>query len=191
MSDVYNEPMLTKFYPNEYRESVFDVDLDALKNAGIEGLVVDLDNTIVARDSHTPPAGLSKWLKDAKAMGFKICILSNNWKTRVSRIAAQLGLPLVARAVKPRRKAFMLAMKEIGTAKKATAVIGDQIFTDIFGGNVAGTYTILVAPISDHEAPHTKVLRRFERVIMRSYHRRASTRPTVKGGRQRSDENNR
>lgn len=164
--------MLTKLYPREYCKSVLDIDLEALKRLGIRGLVVDLDNTIVARDSHVPTDELKSWLARAKSMGFKLCILSNNWMNRVSRIAKQLDLPLVARAAKPRRKAFTQAMDEIGTTVETTAVIGDQIFTDVLGGNLAGLYTILVVPISDREAPHTRVLRRLERVIMRNYHKR-------------------
>ncbi len=164
--------MLTKLYPREYCKSVFDIDLAALRKSGIRGLVVDLDNTIIARDSHVPTEELKKWLADAKEMGFKLCILSNNWMNRVSRVAKQLELPLVARAAKPRRKAFMQAMSEIGTTVEETAVIGDQIFTDVLGGNLAGLYTILVVPISSREAPHTRVLRRLERVVMRNYHRR-------------------
>ena len=164
--------MLTKLYPREYCNSVFDINLEALKESGIRGLVFDLDNTIVARDCHVATDELKKWLAKAKEMGFELCILSNNWMTRVSRIAKQLDLPLVARAAKPRRKAFIQAMSEIGTSVEATAVIGDQIFTDVLGGNLAGLYTILVVPISDREAPHTRVLRRLERVIMRNYHKR-------------------
>lgn len=164
--------MLTKLYPREYCNSVFDINLEALKESGIRGLVIDLDNTIVARDCHVPTDELNKWLAKAKKMGFELCILSNNWMTRVSKVAKQLDLPLVARAVKPRRKAFIQAMSEIGTSVEATAVIGDQIFTDVLGGNLAGLYTILVVPISDREAPHTRILRRLERVIMRNYHKR-------------------
>ncbi|MCL5292284.1 MAG: YqeG family HAD IIIA-type phosphatase [Actinobacteria bacterium] len=163
--------MLTKLYPSEYCRSIFDIDLKALKKAGFRGLAVDLDNTIIARGSHTPPEELKKWLIEAKSLGFKVCILSNNWLTRVSRIAAQLDLPLVARAAKPRRRAFVQAVEEMGTTITTTVVVGDQIFTDVLGGNLAGTYTILVVPISDREAPHTRVLRRLERVVMRNYHR--------------------
>lgn len=165
--------MLTKFYPSEYHQSIYDIDFEALRDAGIHGLVVDLDNTIIPRNSHTASASLKEWLATAKSLGFNICILSNNWMTRVSRIATQLDLPLVARAAKPRKRAFTMAMEAIGSTVDSTAVIGDQIFTDVFGGNLAGLHTILVVPISDQEAPHTRMLRKLERVIMRNYHRKS------------------
>ncbi|MHB0975701.1 MAG: YqeG family HAD IIIA-type phosphatase [Candidatus Aquicultorales bacterium] len=167
--------MLTKFFPSEYCDSIFDIDLEALRSSGIDGLVVDLDNTIIPRNSHTASESLREWLARARSLDFKICILSNNWMTRVSRIANQLSVPLVARAAKPRKKAFALAMKEIGTTPGSTAVIGDQIFTDVLGGNLSGAYTILVVPISDKEAPHTRLLRKLERVIMKNYHRQSGS----------------
>lgn len=170
--------MLNKLYPREFRKTIYDIDLDALKRAGVAGLVVDLDNTIIARNSVEVPAKLKEWVGSAKALGFKVCILSNNWHARVSKVASQLDLPLVARAVKPRKKAFTMAMRAIGTTAPTTAVIGDQMFTDIFGGNIAGSYTILVVPISKEEAPHTKVLRKLERVLMDRYARKTKTQPS-------------
>lgn len=170
--------MLGKLYPREFRDTIYDIDLDALKKCGVDGLVVDLDNTIIARNSIDVPDTLIRWVEGAKALGFKVCILSNNWHARVSKVASQLDLPLVARAVKPRKKAFTMAMREIGTTASTTAVIGDQMFTDIFGGNIAGSYTILVVPISNEEAPHTRVLRKLERILMDRYARRAKTQPS-------------
>ncbi|HEY3373842.1 MAG TPA: YqeG family HAD IIIA-type phosphatase [Candidatus Aquicultor sp.] len=160
--------MLKKLYPDQYFESIYRIDLAHLKSHGIKGLILDLDNTIIARNSLVATEELKTWLQTIKNEGFKACIVSNNWKQRVSTIAEQIGLPLVARATKPRKAAFRRAMEALGTTISDTVVIGDQIFTDIFGGNRVGLRTILVVPVSNHEAFHTRFLRRLEsRVIKR------------------------
>lgn len=163
--------MYGRLYPDEYYDSVFELDLDRLRSEGIEGLVIDLDNTILTHDADEAPEPFQTWLREAGLKGFKVCITSNNWATRVRNIASQLDVPLVARATKPLRKAFRQAMEILGTEPSRTAVIGDQIFTDVLGGNLSGLRTILVRPISDHEALHTRILRRVERRILRAYAR--------------------
>jgi len=45
-------------------------------------------------------------------------------------------------------------------------VVGDQLFTDVLGGNRTGMYTILVTPISKHEFFGTKIIRRLERLFL-------------------------
>lgn len=161
--------MLKLFFPDHFYQSIYEIDLDELKKSGYKGLVLDLDNTIVARNSETATEDLKKWLERLEEKGFKACIVSNNWKQRVASIAAQVNLPLVARAAKPRKGAFKRAMNVLGTNKKDTVVIGDQIFTDVFGGNLSKLRTILVTPMSNHEAPHTHILRHFERWIMKRW----------------------
>lgn len=174
--------MLKRFYPDQYIRSIYDIELDDLKARGIRGLILDLDNTIIARNSSIAPIELKTWIKGLHDSGFKACILSNNWKGRVSSIASQVGLPLVARAAKPRTGAFRQAMSALGTIDNETVVIGDQIFTDVFGGNLAGLYTILVMPMSNHEAFHTKMLRYAERWVMKQWARSLGIGVRVKTG---------
>lgn len=159
--------MLEIFRPEEYYPSIFEIDLGGLKKKGIKGLIVDLDNTLLPRYEEKVPLRLLSWLKELNSQGFKAVIVSNNWSGRVTAIAAKLNLPLVAPAVKPRRGAFKRGMKVLGTAVSETAVIGDQLFTDVFGGKRCGLYTILVKPASPKEMFHTRVLRYFEKIILR------------------------
>lgn len=161
--------MLKLFFPDYFYRSIYEIDLDELKKSGCKGLVLDLDNTIVARNSDSATENLKQWLEKLEQEGIKACIVSNNWKQRVTSIAAQVNLPLVARAAKPRRGAFKRAMNVLGTRKEETVVVGDQIFTDVLGGNLSKLKTILITPISNHEAPHTHILRHFERWIMKRY----------------------
>lgn len=163
--------MFKKLFPDSRFESIYDIDLKALESYGIKALILDLDNTIVARDSSIATEELKQWLTHIKEQGFKACIVSNNWKQRVSGIAKQVDLPLVARAVKPRTVAFTRAMDVLGTSREETAVIGDQIFTDILGGNLTGLRTILVVPLSNSEPMVTKFLRHLERRVIARWNR--------------------
>lgn len=159
--------MFNLLYPRKYYNSIFEIDLNELKQKGITGIIVDLDNTLIAWNENETPERLRQWLKKVAEMGFRVCIASNNRFARATAIAAELQLPLIARAWKPRQKAFERGMAILKTQRAETAVIGDQIFTDILGGNRMGLYTILVVPISQKELPTTKLLRRAERLVLK------------------------
>jgi len=154
--------VLRRFAPNEYLDSAIDIDLQALKTGGIEGLIVDLDNTLVPRYENQPSEELKGWLQDVARAQLRVCIVSNNWTSRVAAIADELGVSIVKGAGKPLAKAFKQGMRILGTQPGQTAVIGDQLFTDVLGGNRAGLYTVLVVPLSEHEMLHTRVLRKLE-----------------------------
>jgi len=155
--------------PRRYYEAITAVDPAELVSLGIRGLILDLDNTMIPRHVEEVPDQLDDWLASARDAGLRACIVSNNFKARVAQMAERLGLPLVARAAKPRRKAFLLGMDAVGTGVGETAVIGDQLFTDVLGGNRMGLYTILVVPLPGPELPHTSLLRRIERRLLRRW----------------------
>ena len=150
-----------------YVVSIFDLNYDLLKEKGIVGLLLDLDNTIVARNESQTSEELSRLTIELKKQGFKICLLSNNWGSRVKKIAGNMGVPVISRALKPMSWSYKLAMSKIGTKPSETAVIGDQLFTDILGGNRLGIYTILVKPVSGVDLPHTKLLRKLENFVIK------------------------
>jgi hypothetical protein len=99
------------------------------------------------------------------AVGLAGCIVSNNFSLRVRQVGELLGLPVVGWAVKPVPVGFWRAMSIMGTTPATTALVGDQLFTDVLGGNLVGMYTILVEPLSTEEFPTTKLVRRLERLI--------------------------
>lgn len=152
--------------PRRYYGSLVAVDIHDLIADGVRGLIIDLDNTMVPRKESGVSEPLEAWLAGVRAAGVPVCIVSNNFKNRVAQVAARLGLPLVARAAKPRRKAFVRGMECLGTDRASTAVIGDQLFTDVLGGNRLGLYTVLVIPLPGPELPHTAILRRIERRLI-------------------------
>lgn len=107
------------------------------------------------------------WLDQATALGFKMCIVSNSLGKRVKWFGEKLGIPGVSKAVKPRKRAFLKAMEMLGSTVKTTIIIGDQIFTDVLGGNLLGVYTILVFPVDKKEFFTTFFLRGAEKIILR------------------------
>ena len=108
-----------------------------------------------------------------------MCLVSNNKKDRVSNFGRILGVPALSKARKPRRRAFREAMRIMNTRPETTAVIGDQIFTDVLGGNRLGLYTILVVPLSKQEFIGTRCMRHLERVVLKILARRNLLRDKV------------
>ena len=158
--------LLSKLCPNLYVDSLHHIQLSHLKDIGIKGIVFDIDNTVTMWGSKEITPITLKWLEDAKAYGFRVCLLSNNRKARIDDISRMLDIPS-AKGFKPFSSAFRSALSLLGTSPQETAIIGDQIFTDILGGNRAGLYTILVQPMSTNEFITTRFLRRLEKTVLR------------------------
>ena len=159
--------MLRFLVPYRYARKIEEIDPAALRADGIRGVVLDLDNTIVAWHAREPSGEVQQWVSDLAASGIRACIVSNNFTGRARAVAQRLGLPVVAAAVKPTPWAFRKAMRVMGTASGETALVGDQLFTDVLGGNLLGLKTILVEPLSPKEFPTTMLVRRIERLIRR------------------------
>lgn len=159
--------MFELFRPTFQAESLDSIPVEKLKRNGIKGLIIDLDNTMTPWNDLEVGPKVAEWFKKVQAAGIQACVVSNNkHKQRVAVVAEHLGIPFVFRATKPRRKAFRAGMEILGTGASDTAVIGDQLFTDILGGNRLKLYTILVLPISDREFIGTRFLRQMERVLV-------------------------
>ncbi|MDF2630892.1 MAG: hypothetical protein K0R39_4723 [Symbiobacteriaceae bacterium] len=153
--------------PSQYHKSIFDIDLDKLQAQGYRAIMLDLDNTLVKWNHPDPTPGLQEWLQRVGARGLSACIVSNNSGPRVSEFAAKVGIPFISNAAKPRRKGFREAMRRFGVTPQQTVVIGDQIFTDVLGGNRSGAHTILVVPIDPREFFLTQIVRKVERRVLR------------------------
>lgn len=154
--------MLRLLIPREHKRSIFDVDLGALADRGITGVLLDLDNTLVEWQSREFDPALKEWIQRARDRGLALCVLSNSLSGRVMSLAEELGVPAVSGAVKPLNRAFMRGMERLGTSPEETAVIGDQLFTDVLGGNRLGLYTILVEPMARREFITTRFFRILE-----------------------------
>jgi HAD superfamily phosphatase (TIGR01668 family) len=153
--------------PDLYLSNVLDIDLGALGAQGVDTLLMDLDNTLLPRDSSVIPDDIVAWAASLPERGFRVCLVSNNWHERVHEVAEELGFQLVAKAVKPLPFAFWRALKVMGVRRRQCAVVGDQMFTDVLGGKLLGIKTIMVLPLSQSDLPHTLLLRRVERIVLR------------------------
>jgi len=152
--------------PRKTYNSIFDIPLVQLYTSGIRGIIFDLDNTLTEWNNPELSKETISWLEKAKKIGFKMCFVSNNTDLRVKEIADRVNIPFIARAKKPRRRSFRKAMALMDTKPEHTAVIGDQIFTDILGGNRLGLFTVLVSPISKKEFIGTRLVRLIEKIIL-------------------------
>lgn len=154
------------FQPDLYVRDVFSLDLSLLTELGVDTLLVDLDNTLLPRDSGIVSEDAKQWARRAKESGFKVCLVSNNWHERVSSVARELDLELVAKAIKPLPFAFLMALRKLGSRRGTAATIGDQLFTDVLGGRLLGMKTVMVLPLSATDLPHTLALRHLERIVL-------------------------
>lgn len=158
--------MIKLFLPNEQVRSIFDIDLAALKKKGIRGIITDLDNTLVEWNRPNATPELEKWFKMMKKNGIQVTIVSNNNEDRVKSFADPLNIPFIHKARKPMGRAYRKALKIMNVKKEETVVIGDQLLTDVLGGNLSGFYTILVVPVAQTDGFWTRINRLIERRIM-------------------------
>ncbi len=155
------------FKPEFWLRNVLSIDKVFLEKNGIEALVLDLDNTLSMHGNPMEEEGITDWLHEMKALGVKMMVVSNNTNKRVAPLAKKLGLDFVANGAKPLTIGINKALKSLGSEKKKTAVVGDQIFTDIMGGNFAGTRTILVEPFHLEKGVLFKIKRKAESLVFR------------------------
>ena len=142
-----------------------DIERDLLR-AGRTHVLLDVDNTILSRETGEVPRDVATWLARARTAGVGFCLVSNNWHQSVFDLAARLELPLVARSVKPLPPAFLAGMRKIGATRRDTVVIGDQLITDCMGGHFLAMPVYLVLPLAEADLKHTLMLRHVERLFI-------------------------
>ena len=152
-------------YPDAYFKRVEDIDVEFLNKNKIKALLLDVDNTLV---DHTKKMTESviKWAKELKGQGVKLYILSNtNDKEKIENIVKEIEIPYQLFSMKPLKRGFKKAQKVLGEKNENIAIVGDQIFTDVIGGNRCSMYTILVEPIQEKDFWYTAWKRPIENKI--------------------------
>jgi HAD superfamily phosphatase (TIGR01668 family) len=163
--------MFRKFYPDHEFERAADVAPAFLREIGVRGVILDIDNTIVMDRSEGPEKEIAGWLAELSEAGIRAFILSNGSRRRVERLCGILGIGGLHKAGKPSQRGFRYAMREMGLEDPAdVAVIGDQLFTDIIGAKRAGMAAVLVHPLSAEENAFVRLKRIFEKPILKRYH---------------------
>jgi uncharacterized protein len=161
-----------KFLPSEFVKSVFDISPERLLEKGIRGIITDLDNTLVEWDRPEATPKLVIWLKSMKDAGIQVTIVSNNSELRVKSFADPLGIPFIYKARKPMGKAFLKALHTMDVKREEVVVIGDQLLTDVVGGNRIKLHTILVVPVAKSDGFFTRFNRLVERRIFKALKRK-------------------
>ncbi len=152
-------------YPKGYYEKVENISIEYLLENNIKVLILDVDNTLIDYYQNLSDTVI-KWANELKGQGMKLYILSNtNNKEKVEKVANQLDIPYKNFALKPLKRGFLKIQKELNIEPEKIAVIGDQLFTDILGGNRCKMFTILVDPINPKDYWYTAWKRPIENRI--------------------------
>ena len=133
--------------PAYVADSIYDIAPQSLRSAGVRLVLCDLDNTLTPYEESLPSPALQAWKKELEAAGILLYVVSNSRKSRrCPDFCKALGVPYVRHAGKPIRRGFRQAV-----------MVGDQIFTDVWGANRAGIRSILVKPLAWGKNPLRKV----------------------------------
>ena len=158
--------------PKEFVTSVFEITPEKLQTLGIKGVITDLDNTLVEWDRADATEELSAWLLMLKEVGIRVIIVSNNNEARVKHFADPLNIPYIHKARKPLGKAFYAAIVQLGLRPEQVAMVGDQLLTDVMGGNRQKLHTILVRPVAQSDGFVTRFNRFVERRVFNDLKRK-------------------
>ena len=161
-------PFFGAFYPKEYRDSTYGIDFEELYRRGYRGILFDIDNTLVPHDAPATQESVELFRR-LHAIGFHTCLISNNKEPRVTPFAKAMETPYVYKADKPSRKGYQEGMRRMGTDLADTLFIGDQLFTDVWGANRTGLYSILVKPMNPKEEIQIVLKRYLEKIVLFFY----------------------
>lgn len=155
------------FKPTWHLKSVLEIDEKFIRENHLRGFILDLDNTLSMHGSPAAEQGVTDWLEKMRAMGMKMTVVSNNTKKRVDPLAGELGLDYISFGCKPLTIGITKALKKMHLPKNSAALVGDQIFTDILGGNLKGIPTILVEPFHLENKISFKLKRKLENIVFK------------------------
>lgn len=135
---------MSKLIPDYVFDKIYDITPELLQSHGVRAVLIDLDGTMVSHKTALPPESLRAFVQSLHEAGIKVLVFSNNREARVQKFCSPLGVDFISRAGKPFLSGYHQASKRIGVPLTACAVVGDQIFTDVFGGNRVGALTCYV-----------------------------------------------
>lgn len=159
---------MNKLFPKLHKKDIYDIDYKDLYSRGFRAILFDIDNTLTTHGSKADRSNIN-FFKSLRDIGFKTCLISNNKEKRVSPFAKMVSSPYIYKTNKPSKKGYLKAINILNVTKEQTLFVGDQIFTDIWGANNAGIYSILVDPISPKEEIQIVLKRYLERIVLFFY----------------------
>ena len=162
--------MLERLYPKVYLDSTYDIDFEQYYQNGYRAIIFDIDNTLVPHGAPADQRAIALF-KRLHALGYQTMMLSNNKEPRVKMFCDAVDAEYIYKAGKPNPANYREAMKRMHTDEKNTLFVGDQIFTDVWGANKAGIYSILVKPIHPKGEIQIVLKRYLEKVVLFCYKR--------------------
>ena len=121
-----------------------------LQSCGINVLIMDIDHTLAPYEQPEPDEAIKAWISDMQAAGIGLAFVSNNNWERVELFNGEIGIPAFAKSGKPFGKTLRRVIKLYGSDAQHTAMLGDQLLTDVFAGKHIGATALLVPPIKEH-----------------------------------------
>ncbi|SEP91384.1 YqeG family HAD IIIA-type phosphatase [Piscibacillus halophilus] len=161
--------MLKLFLPDDHVQTVLEITPEFLNEKGIKGVITDLDNTLVAWNQPEATPEVIEWFRQLRSEGIQVTIISNNTEDRVSFFSKPLDIPFISKAKKPMQTAFNRAKTEMNLPDEKIVVVGDQLLTDVFGGNRANLHTVLVVPVVHTDGFFTRFNRKIERRLLQYF----------------------
>ena len=151
--------------PTYFTKHVSDINPEILQKLNINGIILDIDDTLAPHKCSIPDKEALKWVNSLRKNNISLILVSNNFKNRVSEFAKKLNLPYIYMGLKPLSYGVKKAIRHLNLPKKEIILVGDQIFTDIIGENFLKLKSILVDPIGGKKTTLLKIKRFFEKSI--------------------------
>ncbi|ACO46963.1 YqeG family HAD IIIA-type phosphatase [Deinococcus deserti] len=155
--------------PDDVIDHITQITPEFLEVRGLRGLLLDLDNTLVPYGSYDEVHDMMRWASELRQAGIRLYLLSNATGRRAAFWLDKLGFAGVGMAGKPSPRAYRRAVAELQLPPTEVGMVGDQLFTDVLGGNLCGLHTVLVRPLISNALPHTRAARTLERAVLRRY----------------------
>lgn len=155
--------------PDIKLHGITDITVEILNKFNIKALLLDVDNTMSTHHGQALTEGLLEWIDRMNKNGIKLMVLSNSKRKRIEPFAARISLPFISLGCKPLPTGYLRGVRALGEKRKNVAIVGDQIFTDILGGNLVGVKTVLLTPIKLEDGLSFKIRRNLEKKIYKHY----------------------
>ena len=163
------KPLFHLFYPTEYVSGIDQITPEWLGARGARGVVFDIDNTLVAQDAPADEAA-KQYIAGLHAAGIKTFIVSNNAEPRVKAFAEAVGCGYCHKAQKPSRRGYLAAIRGMHLKRSEVVVVGDQLFTDIWGANRSRIRSVLVSPVEPKkDTAGVRLKRPLEKIVFGSW----------------------
>lgn len=164
--------MRSYLMPDALFDHYYDLTPAYLLQCGVRVLLLDIDNTLVPYEQPVPDSALRAWLGALADAGIAVAFVSNNHADRVTLFNRELGLPAYPDAKKPLKRTVLHVLHDLGASRGEAAIMGDQIFTDVYAAKRVGMRAYLVPPIRDKRDWLTRCKRLLEKPIIKRYQKK-------------------